>query len=420
MKKVTPSQRMRKEIERILEGVPEDYSNQAILEEIIRKGAAVVLQEMLEQEVTEFLGRGYYQRGGLRKGYRNGYEPYRIKTAEGEITVYKPQVRDVEEPFRSRLARFFKKNTEVLEKLALEMYVRGLSTRDIEDALFEATGDVFLSKSSVSRITDELNQEYEKFQSRDLSKYDVEYLFLDAVYESLRVRFNVKEAILCAWGITRDGRKVLLSLALGNKESYRAWLEFLRDMVKRGLRSPTTVTTDGAPGLIRAVEEVFPQSLRIRCWFHKMQNLSNKVPADDWQEIKQEIIVIRDAPSWETGKELAKAFCEKYASKYPSLVMCLMDDIEASLNHLRVPVRHRRSVRTTNLVERSFEEERRRSKVIPQFLTEKAALKLVFAVLVRASKRWQRVRFTKRDLEHLDKLREELGLEVKDEEVVGV
>jgi putative transposase len=281
------------------------------------------------------------------------------------------------------------------------MYVRGLSTRDIEDALFEATGDIFLSKASVSRITEELNQEYEKFQTRDLSIYDVEYLFLDAVYEGLRARYSIKEAILCAWGITRDGRKILLSLALGNKESYRAWLEFLRNMVKRGLRVPTTVTTDGAPGLIKAVEDVFPQSLRIRCWYHKMQNLSNKVPADEWQEVKQEIIAIRDAPNWEAGKELAKAFCERYASKYPSLVMCLKEDLEASLNHLKVPVRHRKSVRTTNLVERSFEEERRRSKVIPQFLTEKAALKLVFAVLVRASRRWQRVRFTAVSYTHL-------------------
>ncbi|WP_197585821.1 transposase [Thermosulfidibacter takaii] len=143
MKKVPPSQKMRKEIEDILERIPEDFNSHSILEEIIRKGAAIVLQEMLEQEVTEFLGREHYQRGGLRKGYRNGYEPYRIKTAEGEITVYKPQVRDTEEPFRSKLARFFRKNTEVLEKLALEMYVRGLSTRDTENALFEATGGHF-------------------------------------------------------------------------------------------------------------------------------------------------------------------------------------------------------------------------------------------------------------------------------------
>jgi len=419
MKKVPPSQKMRKELWEILDGVDQKHEGN-ILEEIIRRGAAIVLQEMLEQEVTEFLGREHYKRGGLRKGYRNGYEPYRIKTAEGKIEVYKPQVRDTEEPFRSKISFFFRKNTDVLEKLALEMYVRGLSTRDIEEALFEVTGDVLLSRTSVSRITEDLNREYEKFQNRDLSIYDVEYLFLDAVYESLRARYNVKEAILCAWGITRDGRKVLLSLALGNRESYRAWLEFLRDMVKRGLRSPTTITTDGAPGLIRAVEEVFPQSLRIRCWYHKMQNLSGKVPGDEWQEIKQEVVAVRDAPGWEAGLELAKAFVQKYSPRYPSLVKCFKDDLEASLNHLKLPARHRKTVRTTDLVERSFEEERRRSKVIPQFLTEKAALKLVFGVLMRASKRWQRVRFTERDIEHLNRLRKELGLEVQHEEGVGV
>jgi transposase-like protein len=110
-----------------------------------------------------------------------------------------------------------------------------------------------------------LHKEFEEFQNRDLGEHEIEYLFLDAIYETLRARFGVTEAILCAWGITRDGKKVLLHLALGNKESYEDWLLFLRDMVKRGLRPPTTVTTDGAPGLIKAVEAVFPKSLRIRC-----------------------------------------------------------------------------------------------------------------------------------------------------------
>jgi len=408
MKRIPASEKMRKELEALLKGVD---SKEFLLSEILRKGTAIILQELLEQEVTEFLGRRHYERQkGNDTGYRNGYEPFNIKTAEGKICVYKPQVRNIEKPFHSKLAAFFRNNSKVLEKLALEMYARGLSTRDIEDALIEATGDMILSKTAVSNVTEILYKEFEEFQNRDLSQFEIEYLFLDAIYETLRARFGVAEAVLCAWGITRDGRKVLLHLALGNKESYKDWRSFLRDMVKRGLRVPTTVTTDGSPGLIKAVEVVFPKSLRIRCWYHRMQNFCSKVPEEIWPEIKAEIIAIRDAAGYEQGKQLAYAFIERYKNRFPSLVKAFKEDLDALLNHLRLPFRHRKYVRTTNLVERSFEEERRRTKVIPCFLTERSALKLVFSVLIRAAKRWRRVRFTKTELNCLDRIRGELGI----------
>ena len=136
----------------------------------------------------------------------------------------------------------------------------------------------------------------------------MQYLSLDAFYEGLRGRFGIKEAVLCAWGITTDGCKVLLHLELGNRESYEVWLSFLRDMVRRGLRSPTTITTDGAPGLGRAVEAVFADSLRIRCWFHRMKNLQGKVPEEVWPEIKAEIMAIRDASGYEQGRRMALEF----------------------------------------------------------------------------------------------------------------
>jgi len=373
MKRIPASQKMRKELEELLKGRANEGS---LLSELIKKGAAIILQELLEEEVTEFLGRGHYERRrGGSTGYRNGYEPFKIKTAEGEIHVYKPQVRNNEKPFRSKLAAFFRNNSQVLEKLAIEMYSRGLSTRGIEDALIEATGDMILSKTAVSNVTEALHKDFEEFQNGDLSHFEVEYLFLDAIYETLRARFGMKEAVLCAWGITRDGTKVLLHLALGNKESYESWVTFLRDMVKRGLRIPTTVTTDGAPGLIKAVETIFPESLRIRCWVHRMRNLCSKVPAEIWPDIKAEIVAIRDAAGYEQGKQLAYEFIAKYEEEFPALVKAFQDDLDASLNHLKLPFRHRRYVRTTNLVERSFEEERRRTKVIPCFLTEKSAEK---------------------------------------------
>jgi transposase-like protein len=239
----------------------------------------------------------------------------------------------------------------------------------------------------------------------------VEYLFLDAVYESLRAHFGMKDAVLCAWGITREGQKILLHLALGQKESYKDWLEFLRSMVKRGLRIPTAITTDGAPGLIKAVESAFSKSLRLRCWFHRMENFSAKVPEEAWPEVKAGLVMIRDAASYEQGKQCAHEFISKYKSSYPALISAFTDDLDALLNHLKLPINHRKSVRTSNLAERGFEEARRRTKIIPRFLTEKSGLKLVYSVLIRAAARWRRIPVTSFDLLSLDRLREALGIE---------
>jgi len=408
VERIPASKKIRKELGELLQGM---HTGGSIVSDIVKKSAALVLQELMEQEVTEFLGRDHYQRSNdTKQGYRNGYEPLRIKTAEGKIEICHPQVRDTDSPFHSKLAAFFKGNSEILEKLAVEMYARGLSTRDIEDALTEATGDALLSRTAVSNVTEILYQEFEAFQNRDLSLFDVEYLFLDALYESLRARYHVKEAVLCAWAITRTGEKVLLHLTSGNKESYENWLDFLRDMVTRGLRIPTAVTTDGAPGLIKAMEAVFPASLRIRCWFHRMQNLQAKVPDEAWPEIKAELISIRDAAGYEQGKQLAQEFIRTRRYDFSSLIKAFEDDLDASLAHLKLPFTHRKTARTTNLIERGFEEERRRTKIIPSFLTEKSALKLVFSVLIRSSAKWRRVKFTGREIAFLDRLRRELGI----------
>jgi putative transposase len=410
MKRIPPSKKIRKEQEEILR---KGIKGENLLSTFFRNGMRLMMQELLEEEATEFLQRGHYERrnDNSRKGYRNGYETQKIKTGEGEIPIEIPQIRDREIPFSSKLKQFFRGNTDCLEKLTVEMYARGLSTRDIEDALFEATGDMILSKSSISKVTEILWEDFERFKKRDLSSFEVEYLFLDAIYESVRKLFGIKEAILVAWGILRNGDKVLLSLALGSKESYTDWLEFLRDMLKRGLRVPLSITSDGAPGCIKAIEAVFPKSLRLRCWFHKMQNLASKVPPALWPELKAEILQIRDASSYKQGKEAALAFIEKYKRDYPSLIASLSEDLEGILAHLRLPVLHRKSVRTTNLIERSFVEERRRTKVIAGFFTERSCLKLVFSVLIKASKRWRRVHMGEMDLKRIDTLRKELGLE---------
>jgi transposase-like protein len=274
-----------------------------------------------------------------------------------------------------------------------------------------------LSRSSVSRVTEALWAEYEAFTKRDLSAFDVVYLFADAVYESLRQQAGCKQAVLVTWGILRDGSKVLLHMGLGNKESHDGWLEHFRGLVSRGLPTPLTVTGDGAPGLIKAIEAMWPEAERIRCWVHKARNVLDKVPDAMREEVRRLLYDVRDAPDHETGEARAAAFIEKYRDKLPSAVACFADDLAASLNHLKLPTLHQKSVRTTNLAERGFEEERRRSKVIPKFRTEKECLKLVFATLWRASERWLKVKFTeieRRQLEAYIRVRQAMGKKVRD------
>jgi putative transposase len=409
MKRVAPSELLQQELQQLLSAAIRPAEADP-LGKLVRLAARLVLQEALEQEQADFIGRSRYERGEQpRHGYRNGYEPATVKTAEGQLEVAAPQVRGSQEPYRSRLLSFLGENTELLERLAVEMYARGLSTRDVEAAFTDASGQALLSKSAVSVLTDRLWEEYEAFAQRDLSGYAIEYLFVDAIDESFRERIGTKEAVLCCWGILRDGSKVLLHLDLGNKESHQVWLNFFRSLLRRGLATPVAITSDGAPGLIRAIAEVFPHSLRLRCWFHKLQNVLCKLPESVHEEALAHLRAIRDAPTLSVGEQLAAAFIEQWGSKYPSAVASFNDDLAASLSHLRLPVEHRRYCRTTNLVERSFGEERRRTKVIPRFWDEKSCLKLVFATLIRAAQRWVRVRVTELHLAQLDRLRQELG-----------
>ena len=266
MRKVAPSRMVREEIEQILRGGVDCETN--LLSTLAQLGLKNLAQQALEQEQEDFLGRGRYERraGEDRTGHRNGYEDATLKTAEGGVGVRLPQVRDASTPYRSKLIEFLSANSEALNRLVVEMCARGLSTRDVEECFRDTdSGELMISRSAVSEITDTLWEDYRAFAERDLSEIEVEHLFVDAIYESLR-RYGAKEGILCAWATTTGGRKILLHLAVGNKESEGCWVEFMRDMVARGLRVPTSITSDGAPGLVNAIEGVFSQSLRVRCW----------------------------------------------------------------------------------------------------------------------------------------------------------
>ena len=410
MRRVPPSVPVREELNRLLSSGADRETS--VVSAFIELAVRLVVQQLLEAEQADFLGgRGRYERrGDGQRGSRNGYEPGRIRTAEGAIFVQVPQVRGTPEPFRSSLMGFFEGNSEVLERLVAEMYARGLSTRDVEDAFRDATREHLISKSAVSEITDQLWEDYQAFCSRDLSEIAVESLFLDAVFESLRAQ-GAKEALLVAWCIDTDGRKHLLHLAVGNKGSEVCWTEFLRHMVSRGLRAPTTVTTDGAPGLIRAVEAVFPRSVRIRCWFHRLAYVRAKLPDEEAAQVMAHLYAVRDAPTLDAARAAADRFANAYQDRFPAAVACVEEDRDALLAIHKVPVRHRIRVRTTNLAERSFEEERRRTKVIPRLRDEMATMKLAFAIMIRAAQRWCRVSVNDLERRQLALLRAELGLD---------
>lgn len=405
MNRIPPSRKMRQEIEELLQGWKAAGHP---LDNFVRLGARYMLQVALEQEVEEFLGRAHYRRGARqRNGWRNGYEPGRVKTAEGLLEVALPQLRATEEPFRSHLAPVLRNDSDILGRLVTEMYVRGLSTRDVEGMFAGALGQRVLSRSSISRLTARLQKDFDNWRKRDLSQLKVLYLFLDAIYLALRQGTEEKEGVLCAYGILENGKKVLLHLAVGSRESYDAWLSFLHDMVARGLEEPLLVVSDKHKGLKKAVREVFPHAFKQPCLAHKMRNILCKVPRKMQKEMKHLVQQVFYASSYEEGLRLGQELIARFGDRYSSAMECLGEDLKECLTYLKFPEAHHKAIRTTNLLERMFGEGKRRTKVIPRFPSEKACLRLLCASLITASKSWRGVRMTPRIRWELEALRQE-------------
>ena len=405
MERIPATERTREKLKALMEGrsVIEDGRS-----ELVRLAARLIIEEALEGEARDALGREYYARGAAPgSGYRNGYRTGRVKSAEGAIEYSTPQIADRREPFRSRIREVVRGRTEELEALAVEMYARGLSTRDIEAVFADGEGRSLLSRTAVSEITERLWAEYQAFAGRDLSEFPLTYLFVDGIAERLHLG-QPREAVLAAWGILADGKKALLHLAPGTKEDTASCREFFHDMRRRGLPDPLLTASDGAPGMIRAIEECLPRSIRQRCLAHKMRNLQSKVPEDVWPEFKARSAACYQAASPALARLLRDDIAAVYARDLPAAVACLDDDFEACIAHLRFPLGHRRAIRTTNLLERLFGEERRRTKVIPHAFGERAVLKLMYAALIRAAERWRGIRITEFEQRQLKAIRDEI------------
>jgi putative transposase len=408
---VPPSAEIEEQIDRLLAvGVGENPRES--LSELARLGARLIIQRAVEDEFDAWLGRARYERRPeVPPGLRNGFRPRRVPTAEGQLAVEIPQVREAAEPFVSKLFPRGTKllRTEPLKAMVIGAFVRGLSMRDVE-SLCEQAGLGKLSKSTASRICQQLRERFDAFQRRDLYDIKLAALFLDAVFLSVR-RDGPKEGVLVAWGFTEAGDRVLLAVMLGMRESHEDWLALGRDLIGRGLGAPMLIVADGAPGLIKAIEHCWPASDRQHCAVHRVRNLLAKLPERERERIRRAYWqALDEATNERDGKQrlLLALVGELDRAGYTAAARCLGDDLDALAVHLRYPTRHRRRWRSTNLLERSLGEVKRRTKVIGRFPGETSCLTLVWAVLdLHITHATNGIKFTQLERQQLKRMRYE-------------
>jgi putative transposase len=416
--RVSPTDRIHRHIDELFAA---DRPLPEILEEVARLGAQLLMQAALEAEVTEFLGRDRYQRAtaceDARPGSRNGYREVTVKTTAGPVKLARPKLRGSAGAFASRLFGAHVTKTNALESLVIGSFVRGLSVRDVEATLAEALGDqAAISKSTVSSVCQAIKGEYEAWALRRLEEVTLDYLFLDASFFRMHPG-SPAEPVLAAWGITTGGKPAFIGLAPGTGESADAWHGFLTDLKDRGLASPLLIISDGAPGLISAIEQAYPRALRQRCVIHRARNILAKVPAGMQAEVKDAYWKIFDTGDLKTppGPKLVELIdarisemAARYGPTYPSAMKCLTTDRDGLTAYLRFPAEHHPRIRHSNFIERTFGETRRRTKVIGRLPGETSCLTLVWAVLDRASAGWRGLAMTSDGLRLLQDLRRSL------------
>ena len=268
----------------------------------------------------------------------------------------------------------------VLERIG--GYVRGLSDRDIESLMQEA-GLGQVSTSTGSRICRELRDRYTAFCNKSLADLTMMALFLDAIYLPTRPS-GQKEGVLVVWGYTTEGKRVLVAVRLGQRESHEDWLDLGRDLTRRGLQTPWFVVSDGAPGLIKAIEELWPEADRGRCAVHKLRNVVAKLPKRPGlhDQVKAAYwAALDDATDPADAERRLRELVADLERPYPSAAACLAEDVPALCIHLKYFPRLRKRFRSSNLLERSLEEVRRRPKVIGRFPGETSCLSMCWAVL---------------------------------------
>ena len=365
------------------------------LERLVREKAQEFIQQILEEEVTELLGREKSERKAAvdpAPGYRNGYgKPRRLTLSSGTITVRRPRVRGLEERFESRVLPLFARRTKEAGELIPELYLHGLAEGDFELALRGLLGEgAPLSKASIRRLRAIWNTEFEAWAKRSLADREVVYVWADGIYVKAGLERD-KAALLVVMGAMRDGTKEILAVVSGYRESTESWAEVFRDLKARGLRSPRLLVADGNAAIWGAAREVWPRTAEQRCWNHKMRNVLDRLPKREQAEARELLRAVVYAPTRGEAVKARAAFRKRYGPWYPKAVAVLEDDWDRLVTFYDFPEAHWKHLRTTNVVESPFASVRLRTTAAKRFKRVESATALIWKLLRVAEKRFRRL-----------------------------
>jgi transposase-like protein len=374
----------------------------SLIDQLVREGARRMLAAALQAEVDAYIAAFADQRdeNGRRLVVRNGYhQPREILTAAGAIEVKAPRVNDMrideETGERQRfssaiLPAWARKTPQITEVLPL-LYLHGLSSGDFVPALGQFLGSTAgLSAPVITRLTEQWKGEQRAFAARDLSEVDYVYLWVDGIHVNIRLEEH-KLCLLVMIGVRADGRKELVALTDGYRESTESWADLLRDCRRRGMRAPVLAIGDGALGFWSALREVFPQAKEQRCWFHKTANVLGALPKSAHPAAKKHLAEIWNAEDKEHAQAAVRDFAAAYGAKYPKAVAKVVDDLDELLAFYDFPAEHWVHLRTTNPIESTFATVRHRTKVTKGPGSRAAGLAMAFKLIESAQARWRSV-----------------------------
>ncbi len=372
---------------------------QDVLTDILRQGAQQLLTQAIEAEVADWIDRhaGCRDAAGWRQVVRNGHLPERtITTGVGAVAVQQPRVHDrrpagEREKFSSAILPPYLRKTKSLEELIPWLYLKGVSTGDFSEALAALLGPDAkgLSATTVTRLKAIWEQEYQDWCKRSLAGKEYVYVWADGVYFNIRLEGG-RQCILVLLGATADGKKELIAIQDGQRESEQSWKELLLDVQARGLTiEPKLAIGDGALGFWQAVRQLWSETQEQRCWVHKTANVLDKLPKSVQPKAKDLLHEIYLAPSRAAAAKAFDLFLSTYEAKYPKATECLAKDRKELLVFYDFPAEHWMHLRTTNVIESVFATVRLRTEKTKGSGTRVACLTMVFKLMQSASRHWR-------------------------------
>ncbi len=362
----------------------------------VREGVKAVLEEVLEEEMTEHLAAGYRELTPTRRGERNGRYFRNLVTPVGKIERLEVP-RDREGEFVTEVFERYKRMTGDVEEAVLEMYLSGISVRKIA-GVTEALSQVKVGKDAVSRIARRLEEEQRGWRERSLEEKAYPYLYLDATYLKVRWGASVTSmALLACVGVDEEGFREVLAVEVAGTEKGAAYASLLRDLVDRGLSGVRLVVSDDHEGIKAAVFGELPGVEWQRCAVHFERNVLSHVPASSMGEVAEDLKAIFKVRRKKTARALAEEFVELYGGRFPKAVSVFEAGIGDALTYLSYPGSHHARIRTTNMLERLFEEVKRRTRVVGVFPNERSAATLATEIALRSSERWALKRYLTMD-----------------------